>query len=83
MFGIGVLPSTNKPPRPFTAIKKVKVKEEKEIVKIKRPQSSRVRENNSSHPNLFLYNSESQDINKNFNRTTNDSDNCITNMIQS
>lgn len=65
MFGIGVLPTTNKPPRPTTAIKGKKLKEEKEVVKIKRPQSSRVRDNSNSHPNLFLSNSESQDINQN------------------
>lgn len=61
MFGIGVLPTTNKPPRPNTALKSKKLKEDKEPVKIKRPQSSRVREN--SHSNLFLSNAESNNTN--------------------
>lgn len=46
MFGIGVLPTNNKPPRPLTANKNKKIREEKEPVKIKRPQSSRVSRNN-------------------------------------
>jgi len=89
MFGIGMLPSTTKPPRPSTANKLKKLLEVKEPVKIKRPQSSRSNNRNidredsliNNTSNQCLSNQVSNDSNKN--KNINDSDNCITNMIKS
>lgn len=85
MFGIGVLPTTNKPPRPSTALKNKKVKEEnKEPVRIKRPQSSRLTRNSDQNDSLINNNQQlsAQDSNEALIKH-HDDDNCITNMIRS